>query len=115
MPSTATSPGRSCDQRRTAARMCTLPSFFRALILGEAHPCGFRPLSPLGDVDDHAISFAEAGELGSFEGRGVDEYVSFATTLLHRSAGGRSERHLVRGQAKRTYSGRPSSSMRFST
>jgi hypothetical protein len=36
-------------------------------------------------------------------------------TLLHGSAGGRSERHLVRGQAKRTYSGRPSSSMRFST
>jgi len=37
------------------------------------------------------------------------------TTLLHGSAGGRSERHLVRGQARRTYCGRPSSSMRFST
>jgi phosphoglycerate dehydrogenase-like enzyme len=36
-------------------------------------------------------------------------------TLLHGSAGERSERHLVRGQARRTYSGRPSSSMRFST
>jgi site-specific recombinase XerD len=37
------------------------------------------------------------------------------TTLLHGSAGGRSKRHLVRSQARRTYSGRPSSSIRFNT
>jgi hypothetical protein len=36
-------------------------------------------------------------------------------TLLHGSAGGRCECHLVRGQERRTYSGRPSSSMRFNT
>ena len=41
--------------------------------------------------------------------------LDLAITLLHGSAGGHRERHLVRGQARRRYSGRPSSSMRFST
>ena len=46
--------------------------------LGQAYSRRFRPLSPLGDVDDHAISFTQAREPGSFESRYVDEYVSLA-------------------------------------
>src|SRR5215831_19659658 len=43
--------------------------------LNQANPCRFQSLPTLDDIDDHAISFAEAGEPRSFNSRDVDEYV----------------------------------------
>src|SRR5215831_3831843 len=43
--------------------------------LNQANPRRFQPFSPLGDVDDNAIPFAEAGEPRSFKGRDVDKHV----------------------------------------
>src|SRR5215472_12521601 len=43
--------------------------------LRQADPRRFQPFSPLGEVDDNAIPFAEAGEPRSFKGRDVHEHV----------------------------------------
>jgi hypothetical protein len=34
-------------------------------ILGPPYPRGFRPLSPLDDIDDHAVPFAQSREPGA--------------------------------------------------
>jgi hypothetical protein len=69
----------------------------------------------LDTVTDMFRPFAERRGLKADLIRLQREEVLIEITLLHGSAGERSERHLVRSQARRTYSGRPSSSMRFST
>jgi hypothetical protein len=38
----------------------------------------FRPFSPLGDVDDNAIPFAEIGDAGSLQNRDMNENVLLA-------------------------------------
>src|SRR5215831_20417133 len=43
--------------------------------LNQANPRCLQPFSPLGDVDDNAIPFAEAGEPRSFKGRDVDKHI----------------------------------------
>src|SRR5215831_1923498 len=43
--------------------------------LNQANPRCLQPFSPLGDVDDNAIPFAEAGEPRSFKGRDMHEHV----------------------------------------
>jgi hypothetical protein len=50
--------------------------------LGQAHPGGFESLSALDDIDDHLLSFAEAGDPRSFESRDVDEHVFAAAVPL---------------------------------
>jgi hypothetical protein len=48
--------------------------------LDQAHPRRFRTFSPLGDIKDHPISFAEAAEPRSFKGRDVHEHI-FAAAI----------------------------------